>query len=91
MVFPEVQTKVVEGLERVDVGFDLPEAYLPEFPPPLFLTTRPDLGDVTRGQLITLQNFELMFQDVLTPFQMEGLRLLLQKTTAQRHNLTLDR
>jgi cytochrome c peroxidase len=91
MVFPDVQTKVVEGLERVDIGFDLPEAYIPEFPPPLFLTTRPDLGDVTRGQMITLQNFEAMFQDVLTPFQMEGLRLLLQKTTAQRHNLTLDR
>lgn len=91
MVFPEVQTKIVDGLDRLDVGFDLPEAYIPEFPPPLFLTTRPDLGDVTRGELITLQNFEVMFQDVLTPFQMEGLRLLLQKTTAQRHNLTLDR
>ena len=91
MVFPDVQIKVVEGLERVEIGFDLPEAYIPEFPPPLFLTTRPDLGDVTRGQLITLQNFEAMFQDVLTPFQIEGLRLLLQKTTAQRHNLTLDR
>ncbi|HYO92139.1 MAG TPA: hypothetical protein VEQ40_10905, partial [Pyrinomonadaceae bacterium] len=91
MVFPDVQIKVVDGLERVEVGFDLPEAYIPEFPPPLFLTTRPDLGDVTRGQLITLQNFEAMFQDVLTPFQLEGLRLLLQKTTAQRHNLTLDR
>ena len=91
MVFPDVQTKVVDGLERVDIGFDLPEAYIPEFPPPLFLTTRPDLGDVSRGQLITLQNFETMFQDVLTPFQLEGLRLLLQKTTAQRHNLTTDR
>ncbi len=91
MVFPEVQTKVVDGLERVDVAFDLPEAYIPEFPPALFLTTRPDLGDVSKGQLITLQNFEALFQDVLTPFQMEGMRLMLQKTTAQRHNLTLDR
>jgi cytochrome c peroxidase len=91
MVFPPVQVKVVEGLERVDVEFDLPEVFIPEFPPALFLTTRPDLGDVSRGQLITLQNFEENFQDVLTPFQMEGLRLLLQKTTAQRHNLTTDR
>lgn len=91
MVFPEVQTKVVEGLERVDVGFDIPEAYLPEFPPPMFVTTRPDLGDISKGQLVTLQNFEVLFQDVLTPFQLEGMRLLLQKTTAQRHNLTLDR
>jgi cytochrome c peroxidase len=84
MVFPKVQTQVVEGLERLDIDFDLPEAYIPEFPPPLFLTTRPDLGDVTHGQMITLQNFEAMFQDVLTPFQMEGLRLLLQKTTLDR-------
>jgi len=91
MVFPQVQTKVVEGLERVDVDFDLPDAYLPEFPPPLYLTTRPDLGDVSKGQLVTLQNFEALFQDVMTPFQLEGMRLLLQKTTAQRHNLTLDR
>jgi cytochrome c peroxidase len=91
MVFPAVQTKVVDGLERVDVGFDLPEAYIPEFPPALFLTTRPDLGDVSKGQLVTLQNFETLFHEVLTPFQMEGMRLLLQKTTAQRHNLTLDR
>ena len=35
--------------ERFDVDFDIPDAYLPEFPPPLFLTTRPDLGDVSRG------------------------------------------
>ena len=91
MVFPDVQIKVVQGLERVDVGFDLPEPYIPEFPPPLFLTSRPDLGDVSKGQLITLQNFEAIFQDVLTPFQLEGLKLLLEKTTAQRHNLTLDR
>lgn len=34
------------------------------------------------GQMITLQNFEQMFQDVFTPFQLEGLRLLLQKTRA---------
>ena len=91
MVFPPVQIRRVDGLERVDVTFDLPEAYLPEFPPPLYLTTRPDLGDVSRGQLLTLQNFEGIFQDVLTPFQLEGMRLLLQKTTAQRHNLTMDR
>jgi mono/diheme cytochrome c family protein len=54
--------------------FDLPEAYIPEFPPALFLTTRPDLGDVSKGQLVTLQNFETLFQEVLTPFQLEGMR-----------------
>jgi hypothetical protein len=72
MVFPDVQTKVVEGLERVDVGFDLPEAFIPEIPP-LFVTTRPALGDVSRGQLIRLQNFEALFEDVLTPFRLDSL------------------
>jgi cytochrome c peroxidase len=91
MVFPDVQTKLVDGLERLEIGFDIPEAYIPEFPPAMFLTSRPDVGDASKGQLITLQNFETIFQDVLTPFQLEGMRLLLQKTTAQRHNLTLDR
>jgi cytochrome c peroxidase len=91
MVFPEVQTKLVDGLERLEIGFDLPEAFIPEFPPAMFLTSRPDVGDASKGQLITLQNFETIFQDVLTPFQLEGMRLLLQKTTAQRHNLTIDR
>ena len=91
MVFPPAQTKVVDGLERADVEFDLPEAYTPEFPPPLFLTSRPDLGDVSKGQLITLQNFESLLGEVCTPFQLEGLKLLLQKTAAQRHNLTADR
>ena len=91
MVFPQNQIKEVEGLERVEIDFDLPEAYIPEFPPALFLTTRPDLGDVSKGKLITLQNFEELLNDVCTPFQLEGLKLLLAKTTAQRHNLTADR
>jgi hypothetical protein len=34
MVFPPVQTKVRQGLERVDVPFDLPDACPPEFPRP---------------------------------------------------------
>ena len=35
---------------RFDLDFDLPDHFLPEFPPPIFLTTRPDLGDVSQGQ-----------------------------------------
>src|SRR5262249_19828017 len=44
-LFPQLWTRHHPEHERFDVDFDLPEAYLPEFPPPLFLTTRPDLGD----------------------------------------------
>ena len=38
---------------RFDLDFDLPDHFLPEFPPPIFLTTRPDLGDVSQGKLVT--------------------------------------
>ena len=34
-------------LRRFDVDFDLPEHLTPEFPPPIFLTTHPELGDVS--------------------------------------------
>ena len=44
--------KMGEGnrLERFDLDFDLPEHFLPEFPPAMFLTTRPDLGDVSKAR-----------------------------------------
>ena len=35
-VFPQVQIKMFPRLERYDVEFDLPEAFLPEFPPAIF-------------------------------------------------------
>lgn len=44
MVFPNLQIKQFPRLERFDVEFDLPECFLPEFPPPIFLTTHPELG-----------------------------------------------
>ena len=43
---------------------------------PLFLTTRPDLGDVSQGKLITMMNYFELFNGVLNPKQLEGLRLL---------------
>ncbi len=49
MVFPQMQIKALPRLERFDLDFDLPEHFLPEFPPAIFLTTRPDLGDVFQG------------------------------------------
>jgi len=79
MLFPEMWTKQHPEHDRFDVSFDIPEEYLPEFPPPLFLTTRPDLGDVSRGREITQANFRELFDGILTPEQMEGLRLLVTK------------
>ena len=36
-VFPQPQIALFPRLERFDVEFDLPEAFLPEFPPAVFL------------------------------------------------------
>src|SRR4051812_29092877 len=43
-VFPKMQLDLFPRLERFDVDFDLPEAFLPEFPPAIFLSNRPQLG-----------------------------------------------
>ncbi|MHB8171878.1 MAG: cytochrome B6 [Thermincolia bacterium] len=91
MVFPQVQTAQQPELIRFDVEHDLPDAFLPEFPPALFLTNRLDLGDVSRGQVITLDNFNDLFRDILTPVQLEGLRLLVTKFPQQQFNATDDR
>jgi cytochrome c peroxidase len=90
-LFPQSWVKVHPEHERFDVDFDIPDAYLPEFPPPLFLTTRPDLGDVSRGREITQANFHELFDGILTPEQMEGLRLLVTKFPTTWFNQTKHR
>ena len=57
MVVAPMQLKTHPELVRFDVDFDIPDAYLPEFPPPLFLISRPDLGDITSGEEITINNY----------------------------------
>jgi cytochrome c peroxidase len=96
MVFPqdqidEIQRAERRDLERWDVEFDLPEHLLPEFPPPMFLTNRPDLGDVSQGQVVTLKNFHELTRGLLTPFQLEGLRMLVTPFPQQQFNATEDR
>ena len=58
--------------ERIDLDFDIPDAYLPEFPPPLFFTTHKELGDVAGGREVTLGNYYEIFDGLLTAEQMEG-------------------
>jgi hypothetical protein len=55
---------------------------------PLFLTTRPDLGDVSQGKLVTLDNFFEFFNGILNPKQLEGLRLLVTPFPQQQFNHT---
>jgi cytochrome c peroxidase len=96
MVFPkahidEVKKQEDRDLTRFDLDLDIPEHFLPEFPPPLYLTTRPDLGDVSKGNLITIANYYDLFDGILNPKQLEGLRLLVTPFAQQQYNQTFDR
>jgi cytochrome c peroxidase len=96
MLFPKQQIDKIKeqedrDLSRFDLDFDLPERFLPEFPPPIYLTTRPDLGDVSQGQVIGLSNYFRIFNGILNPKQLEGLRLLLTPFPQQQFNATDDR
>lgn len=55
-------------------------------PPPIFLTTRPDLGDVSKGKVVTLQNVHSIFNGLLNPKQLESLGLLLTPIPQQQFN-----
>ncbi len=91
MVFTQEQIKKLPRLERFDMDFDLPDHFLPEFPPAIFLTTRPDLGDVSKGQLVTINNFYDLFNGILNPKQLDGLRMLVTQFPQQQFNATADR
>jgi cytochrome c peroxidase len=89
--FPRMQIAMFPRLERVDVDFDLPEAFLPEFPPAIFLSNRPELGDVSRGEVVSINNYYRLFKHLLTPVQLDGLRLLLTPFPQEEFNPTDDR
>ncbi len=96
MVFPKFHIEEIEkqerrDLTRFDLDLDLPDNLLPEFPPPIYLTTRPDLGDVSQGKVITIMNYFELFNGILNPKQIEGLRLLVTPFPQQQFNQTNDR
>jgi cytochrome c peroxidase len=96
MVFPhfeidEIKKQEARDLTRFDLDFDLPDHFLPEFPAPIYLTTRSDLGDVSQGKLVTISNYYELFNGILNPKQIEGLRLLVTPFSQQQFNQTEDR
>ncbi|MDB6111321.1 MAG: ccp 1, partial [Pedosphaera sp.] len=91
MVFTQTQIKEFPRLERFDLDFDLPDHFLPEFPPAIFLTTRPDLGDVSQGKVVTVTNFQEIFRGILNAKDLEGFRLLVTQFPQQQFNATADR
>jgi cytochrome c peroxidase len=95
-VFPHFEIDAIKqqdgrDLTRFDIDFDLPDHFLPEFPPAIYLTGREELGDVSQGKLISLTNYFETFNGILTPRQLEGLRLLLTPFPQQQFNATEDR
>ena len=96
MVFPqfvidEIKKQEERDLTRFDLDFDLPDHFLPEFPAPIYLTTRLDLGDVSQGKLVNINNYYELFNGILNPKQLEGLRLLVTPFSQQQFNQTEDR
>ena len=96
MVFPqhhidEIEKQTDVDLTRFDLDYDLPTHFLPEYPPPIYLTTRPDLGDVSQGKVVTMDNYYELFNGILNPKQIEGLRLLVTPFPQQQFNQTEDR
>ena len=91
MVFPQMEIKLLPRLERFDLDFDLPEHFLAEFPPAIYLTSRSDLGDVSQGKVVTVDNFQEIFRGILNAKDLEGLRLLVTQFPQQQFNATADR
>ena len=96
MLFPKFQIDEIKRLEqrdltRFDLDFDLPDHLIPEFPAAIFLTTRPDLGDVSKGKVVSISNYYELFNGILNPKQLEGLRLLVTPFAQQQFNQTEDR
>jgi len=96
MLFPQYHIDKIKqqdgrDLSRFDLAFGLPDHFLPEYPPAIYLSTRTDLGDVSKGEVVTLANYYELFNGVLNPKQLDGLRLLVTPTMQQQFNATADR
>src|ERR1700759_5481479 len=90
-VIDEVKRQEGRDLTRFDVEYDIPDHFLPEFPPPIYLNQRTDLGDVSQGKLLTIENYYELLNGIIPPKQLDGLRLLVTAFPQQQFNLTEDR
>ncbi len=49
------------------------------------------MGDVSRGEVISINNFDRLFRGVVTPVQLDGLRMLVSPLAQEEFNPTEDR
>ncbi len=87
----EIKKQEGRGLTRFDLDYDLPDHPLPEFALPIYLTPPLDLGDVSQGKVVTVMNYYKLFNGVLNPKQLEGVRLLVTALRQQQFTQTEDR
>src|SRR6056297_242087 len=73
-VFPQNQIDAMQelenrNLERFDTEFDIPTHFTPEYPPPIYLTNRPDLGDVSQARSFQSRTIMKFLTAFLPPFK----------------------
>ncbi len=57
----------------------------------MYLTSRKDLGEVSQGEVVSIDNFQELFAGILNSKDLEGLRLLVTQFPQQQFNATADR
>ena len=77
-------------MRRFDLDFDLPR--LPaQFPPPVFLPKRPELGDVSHGEVVSISNYFRVFKGPPRPGAVRRPAPLLTPFPQEEFNPTDDR
>jgi cytochrome c peroxidase len=71
-VIDEIKRQEGRDLTRFDVEYDIPDHFLPEFPPAIYLNQRTDLGDVSQGELVTIENYYELFNGIIPASNWKG-------------------
>src|SRR4029078_12092191 len=53
--------------------------------------THPELGDVSQGEVLNADNFDRIFRGLVTPAQLDGVRMLVTQFPQEEFNATHDR
>ena len=96
MVFPkqhidEIKKQEGRDLTRFDLDFDLPDHFLPNFRRPSSSPRGPTWATCRKGRWSRCDNYFKLFNGILNPKQLEGLRLLVTPFPQQQFNATDDR
>src|SRR5271163_3306945 len=57
----------------------------------MYLQSRTELGDVSRGEVVSINNYHRLFKEIVTEVQLDGLRLLVTPFPQEEFNATDDR